>query len=1010
MDSPASPNGKATRLTIGQVIAEERRNIQCVRAELRQRLKSAGRKSSEGGIGDSDFPAGLALSGGGVRSATFNLGVLQALAAEGLLARFDYLSTVSGGGYIGGWLSAWIHRTARKGGRPVTAQESADALVQVQAALANEKPGHDESADEQPPDRAASTAATESEPGFIPPTTREPRTISWLRTCSRYLAPKAGALSIDSVTLVTTWARNVFLNSLIIFSLLAALLLFMRLLADWLHQGLQASLPLGELTAALGAACFMTFAVQLYSQDGGVAAVLQRSVFIARWFGSYRWTLGLGFAYLVAAGLWAASFDSGNRDADSLVACGTLVSIGISLLAAGAASLRMERALDMNHDPSIGPRSGPDPREALIFGLAGIVSVAAAVGCFLILRSLLAGDGRDLAKLIEQMTFAPALALVTFGVCGSLFVGVAGRVYGEGSREWWARLNASFLRAGLIALLVTGLAFGAGLVDWLLERSSGWLGALVASGWVGSALAALLGSRVTAKTDDRQRLLMRVLNACAIVFSAGLVLLASLAVHNGLNAAVRALAPASVTWPGTDSPSPCAEKVRPHARGEVELDIGETSLQRIADELRTCLSARTTKETAAILGHDQARRVVGYGFLFCLCTFLLLGWRVDVNRFSLHDLYKVRLIRCYLGASRLGSKSGKSDRKPNPFTGFDAEDDFELADISPNQRPLHLVNAAVNLTLDTHLAWQDRKAASFTFSPLHCGFVPPSGEALMSTAAGSDGGMESFVRTERYGRGWEAGDAGVVESVQRSVFGKEGEGLTMGSAIATSGAAVSPASGANTQPALAFLLTVFNLRTGRWSPNPRARRTNSVSPRFGPWWLLRELFGFTSMTGSYVHLSDGGHFDNLGVYELVRRRCKLIVCVDASADPNRQFGDLGNLVRRCRVDFGADIDIDTRKLAVDAAKGLSAALVQKGSIAYPDDKPGVFLYIKPGLVESEPAELARDILSHHVSEPTFPHVTTADQFFNEPQFESYRKLGEYAGLSASKSLAARGNT
>jgi hypothetical protein len=53
---------------------------------------------------------GLALSGGGIRSATINLGILQGLARRGLLPRFDYLSTVSGGGYIGSCIDSWIIR------------------------------------------------------------------------------------------------------------------------------------------------------------------------------------------------------------------------------------------------------------------------------------------------------------------------------------------------------------------------------------------------------------------------------------------------------------------------------------------------------------------------------------------------------------------------------------------------------------------------------------------------------------------------------------------------------------------------------------------------------------------------------------------------------------------------------------------------------------------------------------------------------------------------------------
>src|SRR5690606_6163320 len=136
-------------------------------------------------------------------------------------------------------------------------------------------------------------------------------------------------------------------------------------------------------------------------------------------------------------------------------------------------------------------------------------------------------------------------------------------------------------------------------------------------------------------------------------------------------------------------------------------------------------------------------------------------------------------------------------------------------------------------------------------------------------------------------------------------------------------------------------------------------------------------------------LSDGGHFENLGLYELVRRRCRFILCVDAAADGARAFADLGNAVHKCRVDFGADIDIDVSALA-PRADGTAARSCAVGRITYADGSTGTVLYLKPTLTGQEPA----DVLHYARSHPCFPHEPTSDQYFDETQFESYRRLGE----------------
>ena len=194
--------------------------------------------------------------------------------------------------------------------------------------------------------------------------------------------------------------------------------------------------------------------------------------------------------------------------------------------------------------------------------------------------------------------------------------------------------------------------------------------------------------------------------------------------------------------------------------------------------------------------------------------------------------------------------------------------------------------------------------------------------------------------------------------------------------------------GYHSSPALTFLMTVFNVRLGHWSPNPANDDTwTQHDPLFGGGYLLRELFGQTDLGSPFVYLSDGGHFENLGIYELVRRRCACIVAVDAGQDADGRFSDLGNAIRKCYADFGVTIDIDT--------SGMKRAYFALGRVHYPDAPAADLLYIKPNLIGGEPADLA----NYQAAHSQFPHESTADQWFDESQFESYRKLGHHIGLT-----------
>jgi len=157
----------------------------------------------------------------------------------------------------------------------------------------------------------------------------------------------------------------------------------------------------------------------------------------------------------------------------------------------------------------------------------------------------------------------------------------------------------------------------------------------------------------------------------------------------------------------------------------------------------------------------------------------------------------------------------------------------------------------------------------------------------------------------------------------------------------------------------------------------------------------------------YVYLSDGGHFENLALYELVRRRCRFIIASDAGADHEMKFGDLGNAIEKCRVDFGVDIEIDVENLRCDPITGRSQWHCAIGRIRYDkvdrDVPPGVLLYLKPSLTGEEPA----DLLRYKSQNPDFPHQTTANQWFDESEFESYRALGQHVAEKAILPVAGK---
>ena len=209
--------------------------------------------------------------------------------------------------------------------------------------------------------------------------------------------------------------------------------------------------------------------------------------------------------------------------------------------------------------------------------------------------------------------------------------------------------------------------------------------------------------------------------------------------------------------------------------------------------------------------------------------------------------------------------------------------------------------------------------------------------------------------------------------------------------MAISGAAAAPQMGLGTRKRLTFWLALLNVRLGYWVRDP-TKTPGIYGGAPGLSFLIKEMRGSMDESKPWLYLSDGGHIENLGVYELLRRRCKYIVAVDGEQDERMTFGALTTLQRMAAIDLGVKIDINLDDLRLNE-QGLSRSHFRFCRIEYPGPQYGYLLYVKLSLTGNEGEFLRR----YRLDEPAFPHHSTADQFFSEAQFEAYRSLGEHVG-------------
>jgi len=945
------------------------------RPYVEQRRKLLGAK-----VGDRINPVGLCFSGGGIRSATFNLGVLQALAELDLLRHIDYLSTVSGGGYIHQWFAAWVLRSTGKAqvpgmGAGIVATGSLDV---VQKALVS-----------QPSSTLPQIEATQ---------------VTFLRRFSNYLTPTTGILSTDVWTMFAIWARNTFLNQMI---LIAGLLSFFAFLRTVLTQ-----LPkLCEYASWLAIACAL-----LYLFSTGVVAVRMHDLGrqlegkTSKLWAQFRrnpWPMLSAVALLlcsvayatlwmcrgVAFGWTTVSWTPSWASFWNLCHCIKQDSPGASLLAAaalwhgisGSIAFTSKRYQASNPDG----HSGWTYLQICLTGILSGVVVFWGFGylanrLFLQADSLwattvLGSKNESLSKLVEYLSkpqvqhdlflllLPPALVAAHFLV-SVLHVGLNRRVFRDEVLEWLARYRAwgflvSVAWVGMFGMLVIALPIWQHLLTVTAVK---WWGAATAV-WTFISAGGALSARAEPGAQWKQMARNALLAVAPYVFIFGILLAVCVVVSA----------------------------------------VANPDLESVNNPLKLLLVI-----SAIVCG--------------------VFGYTVDINEFSMYAFYRNRLARCYQGASVI-------DRAPDHFTGFSKDDrEVRLGDLRvplPNEMaicspwilrptngrspgpepepiehedlrpaggrkrsylgPIPIFCCTANFTSGEDLAQQERKGASFAYTAINSGYDIPW--------TGVDRGRKE--RELFYNGFRDTLDLG------------HPAGPSLADVCAVSGAAASSLSGYRTTPALAFLMTFFNARLGVWKRNTRylmrtlsKRQSNapsdeSQSPTFALAHIFMELFGYVSAMDKFLYLSDGGFFDNMGLYELVRRGCRNIILCDAEEDGELAFGGLSMALRRCRSDFGVEIDLNPQAIRKQPGSEFSGTHCVVGTILYPNEDPktprrdrGKIVYLKSSLTGAEPA----DLLGYRVQHPAFPHDSTGNQWFGESEFESYRVLGRYIALDSLK--------
>lgn len=875
--------------------------------------------------------AALCLSGGGIRSASFALGVIQALAVhprpsptthvktamESLLAQIHYLSTVSGGGYIGSWLSVWVTR---------------EGFAKVWQGLVG---GRDGSQD-------------------------EPRQITWLRTYSNYLTPRVGITSADTWAGVALYLRNLILNWLIIFPAFCVVLLILKLVAVAVLWAAQTPPMSCDQIFAWGpawmAVAFLVGALRFTSRHRPTRgdSKAQEKDFVQ--FDLIPALLS-AFFFVLAIAMPCGEVTFHNLTIRMLLFFGAAlgaVAYAIAWIIAFF-QVRFESFRVMRDRQRSEQRKGVSLGRTAIFKafyqaharndsfwdfvawtLSGIIyGLIMTAGVYLFYRSNIHIGILPRSEFV-LLVFAGPWVLGAQLCSDVIFAGLSSfESDSDADQEWLGRAAGWYIAFAMLWFFATIFVFARW--DVVATQLNAYLGDhykewLTAAGGVSGIVTWILGKSsltpAVGEPKNKVQLSAKLILAVAAPMFAILLVIGLSVGLDYLLFGDSLIARFSNSNVSTDSLPPLPSETKP-------LFLG----------------------------------LILFGLVAAIASIF-----VNINRFSLHALYRNRLIRAFLGASSMS-------RNANPFTDFDPNDNLSMYQLAPaqlsslkpdNWQPFQVINITLNTVSPKKLAWQERKAEPFTVSPLHSG-------------SSCKGFRSSFE------------------------YGSADRGISVGTAVAISGAAVSPNMGYQSSPAASFALALFNVRLGWWLGNPGKEGDKTYThdgPHFAVTPFANELLGRTTDDRKYVYLSDGGHFENLGLYEMVRRRCRLIVLSDAGCDPDFKYDDLGNAIRKIEIDLGVTIKFS----GLNALKGRSEKIAAKckaspeedsrtkfsvGTIEYPSTgrkaELGTILYVKPQYSDAKIRNVG--VKNYAKVHEDFPHQDTSNQWFTESQFESYRALG-----------------
>jgi hypothetical protein len=380
----------------------------------------------------------------------------------------------------------------------------------------------------------------------------------------------------------------------------------------------------------------------------------------------------------------------------------------------------------------------------------------------------------------------------------------------------------------------------------------------------------------------------------------------------------------------------------------------------------------------------------------CAGLVLLIMVLTDATRTSLHPYYRERLATAYLARRTSTNTATDYDyAMAMPYSTWGAATD---------DGPQLVIVASAN-AFDADFIPPGRGCVPFVFDPGRTGVA---GDVSLPT-----GGLEETAAYE-----------------QRADFRRRD--VTVPGAVAISGAAFAPLTGranARTRP-MRLLFAVVNARLGVWLPNPywgstcksgefarrcaeRAARPEagatsallakaaatwaqlvSVADKPGVYRLFKEAVGRTSLYDNRLYVTDGGHYDNLGLVEALRRRPRRVIVLDASSDVEDTFETIGSAIAMARMDLGVEVELDPRRLRRMDGPRIDRGWVT-GRARHPDGSETEILFVKALLA----GQLSWDLESYAAAHLDFPRRTTGDQLYGEFDFEAYRALG-YATTQA----------